>query len=175
MSATNQGSEERGVEAETRDGSDSTIVGTLSDSDVSTVVPPGSSGEASNDDILGVSDNSMASEHNVVKETFSNRDEDFDPDLPTGYTESSQVSSAKDKVAEKDIDEGNSEKIAPALEKKDSMMSAEASKPTATLEINTSLTKLEESLNSPGDDSVLKELGLKVMLTKKDFKDSFEK
>ncbi len=39
MSATTQGSEERGVEAETRDGSDSTVVGTFSDSDMSTVVP----------------------------------------------------------------------------------------------------------------------------------------
>ncbi len=108
MSATNQGSAERGVEAETRDGSDSTVVGT--DSDLSTVVPPGSSGEANDDDILKVSDGSMASEHTVAKETFSDRDEDFDPDLPTGYTESSQASPAKDKVSEKDIDEGNSEK-----------------------------------------------------------------
>ncbi len=55
MLATNQGSQERGVEAETRDGSDSTVVGTLFDSDMSTVVPPGSSSEANDDDILGVS------------------------------------------------------------------------------------------------------------------------
>ncbi len=88
----------------------------------------------------------MASEHTVVKETFSDPDEHFDPDLPTGYTESSQASPAKDKVAEKDMDEGNSEKIVPALEKEDSTKSYEASKPTATSAVNTFLTKLEESL-----------------------------
>ncbi len=79
-------------------------------------------------------------------------------------------------VAEKDIDERNSEKIVPALEKEDSTKSAEASKLTATSEVNTSLTKLEESLKSLEDDSVLKELGNKIMLTKKDFRlQSFEK
>ncbi len=41
MLATTQGSEERGVETETRDGSDSTVVRTLSDSDQSIVAPPG--------------------------------------------------------------------------------------------------------------------------------------
>ncbi len=59
----------------------------------------------------------------------------------------------------------------PELEKEDSTKSAEASKPTATSEVNISVTKLEESLQSLGDDYVLKELGLKYMLTKKDFKD----
>ncbi len=63
-------------------------------------------------------------------------------------------------------------KIVPALEKEDSTKSAEVSKPTATSEVNTSLTNSEESLHSLGDDSVHMELGLKVMLTKKDFKDS---
>ncbi len=59
----------------------------------------------------------------------------------------------------------------PELGKEDSTKSAEASKPTATSEVNISVTKLEESLQSLGDDYVLKELGLKYMLTKKDFKD----
>ncbi len=45
MSATNQGSEDGGVEPEASDGSDSTVVETISDSDVSTVAPPGSAGE----------------------------------------------------------------------------------------------------------------------------------
>ncbi len=133
------------VEPETRDSSDSTIVNTISNSDVSSVVPPGSSGEVNNNDLLGLSDESMAAEHTVVKETFS--DENFDPDLPTGYSESSQASPAKDKVAEKDMDEGNSEKIVPALEKEDSMKSTEASKLTATSEVNTFLNKMGKFYN----------------------------
>ncbi len=96
MLPTTQGSEKRGVEAETRDGSDSTVVGNLSDSEQSTVVPPGSSGEANDDNLLGVSDDSMGSVHTVLKETFSNGDEDFNPTLPTGYKESSQASPVKD-------------------------------------------------------------------------------
>ncbi len=56
----------------------------------------------------------------MTKETFSDRDEYFDPALPTGYKESRQASPAKDKLAEKDIDEGNSEKILPGFEKEDS-------------------------------------------------------
>ncbi len=56
----------------------------------------------------------------------------------------SQASPAKDKVAEKETNEGNSEKIVPALEKKDSTEGTEASKPTAISELNI----LEESLKS---------------------------
>ncbi len=56
------------VEPETRDSPDSTIVNTISNSDVSSVVPPGSSGEVNNNDLLGLSDESMAAEHTVVKE-----------------------------------------------------------------------------------------------------------
>ncbi len=84
---------------------------------MSTVVHTVSPGEANDNDLLGVSDESMASEHTDVKETFSDRDEDFDTDLPFEYKESSQASPAKGKVADKDMDEGNSEKIVPALEK----------------------------------------------------------
>ncbi len=58
---------------------------------------------------MGLSDDSMVSNNAMVKETFFDCDEDFDPDLPTGYMESSQASPAKDKVAEKDMDEGNFE------------------------------------------------------------------
>ncbi len=130
------------------------------------------SSDANNDDLLGVSDDSMGSVHTVTKETFSDHDEDFDPTLPTGYKESSQASPAKDKVVEKNTDEGNSEKILPTLEKKNSTEGSEASKPTAISEVNTSINILEESPKSLEDDSVLKELGLKIMLTKKDFKDS---
>ncbi len=128
MLATNQGSKEGGIEPDTRDGSDSTVVETISDSDVSTVVPPRSASEDKDDDLQDLSDESMASEHTVVKEILSDPDEDFDLDLPTGYKESSQPSPAKDEVAEKDMDEGNSEKIVPTLEKEDSMKRAEALK-----------------------------------------------
>ncbi len=45
------------------------------------------------------------------------------------------------------MDEGNSEKIVPALEKEDSMKSTRASKPTATSEVNTFLNKMGKVYN----------------------------
>ncbi len=119
----------------------------------------------------------------AIGETFSDRDEEFDPDLPTRYGDISQATPVKDVVVEKEIDdgksekklpvdEGKSEKIVPALAKKESMESAEASKPTAKSEIKTPPINKEDSQVSLHDNKFLLDLGRKTMLTKKNFKNS---
>ncbi len=87
MSTANQGSDESGVESETRVSSDSTIV-VISDSEKSVEVTLGSACEVTDDDLLRRSEDEEdvypeCSSHTIVGDTLSDRDEEFDPDLPT--------------------------------------------------------------------------------------------
>ncbi len=165
ISAATQGSEEGSVEAETRDCSDSTVVVVLSDTEKSDVA----TGDVDDGDILGVSDDSMSSVHTTVLASLCDRDDHFDPHLPTGFDDISQASPAKDKVVEKEtsdgksekklpFEEGKSEKKVPTLVKKDGTESAEVSTPAAIVEIKTSSTSLEESLVILEDDKILRDL-----------------
>ncbi len=94
-----------------RDGSDSPIIIDDSVSEKSVKVTPWSAGGVTDDDLFGRSEDeedvySECSSHTMVGETLSNPDEDFDPDLPTGYGDIGQATPAKDVVGEKEIDDG---------------------------------------------------------------------
>ncbi len=169
MSAATQGSEVSGIECGARYGSDSPIIIDDSVSEKSVKVTPGSSGDVTDDELLGKSEDeeeeifSDASTDTMVPDTYSDIDEDFDPDLPTEYGKFEQATPAKDVVVEKEndngksekklpvdngksekklpVEEGKSEKQVPALVKKESTESAEASKPSAKPEIMTDSTQ----------------------------------
>ncbi len=137
MSAATQGSEEGCVEAETRDGSDSSVV-TEKESEKSVDVTPRSSIDVTDDDLLGHSEDEEGeifldcSTHTLVQETLSDMDDDFDQDLSTEFGTIEQATPVKDMVVAKEnteIDNGKSEKKVPVLEKKESMESTEVSQP----------------------------------------------
>ncbi len=99
MAAATQGSEERRVEEETRDGSDSLRDLKTDNSNKSVVSPPGSTGSRTEDDLLGDSnDDSDSSTHTIVMDMNSDDDRHFDPDLPTGYDGIDQATPAKELV-----------------------------------------------------------------------------
>ncbi len=111
MSAAIQGSEESIVEAETSDGSASTSSTELEAvTEKSTEVTSGSTGDASEDDLLShsgtdcnegevLSDGSNAT---MVPETHSEDDGGFDLELPTLIGSSDQTTPAKHVVIEKE-------------------------------------------------------------------------
>ncbi len=177
MSAAIQGSEESSVKAETRNGSDYTVKAE-SESEKSVEVTPGSSGDVTEDDLLGRSEDedgeifSDCSTHTLIQETFSDMDKDFDPELPTEFGKIEQATPAKDVVIEKEIDDGKSEKKVTALVMKDSTESTEASKPTAKPEIVTPTIPKEETEIRLHNEKFLADLGRITMLAKKDFKGS---
>ncbi len=112
--------------------------------------------------------------------TLSVMDKDFDRALPTEYGKFEQATPAKDVVIEKEIESGKSEKKLPtndrksekkiqieegksekkvqALVKKESMESADASKPTAKSEIVTPPITKEETQIRLHDDKFLIDL-----------------
>ncbi len=93
MSAANQGSEERRVEEEARDGSNSPKDLNADNSEKSVGSPPGSTGSRTEDDLLRDSnDDSDSSTNTMVIVTNSEDDLPFDPDLPTGYGETASHS-----------------------------------------------------------------------------------
>ncbi len=176
------------VEAETRDGSDSTV-NLISASDKFIEVAPGSSVNVTEEELLRQREDEEedifldSSTHTIVPDTFSDMDEDFDPELPTEYGKFEQATHVKDVVVEKEIDNGKSEKKlpfddgkfekkVPALVKKESTESAEASKPPAKPEIVIPLIAKEETDILIHNDKFLADLGCITMLTKKNFKDS---
>ncbi len=162
MSAATQGSEESGAEAETRDGSDSTV-NFISDSDKSVEVIIGLYSDVTEEDLLGRSDDEEeeiflnASTYTLVHETFS---KDFYPELLTEFGKFEQATPAKDVIIEKEIDDGKSEKKVPALVTKESTESAEASKPTAKPEIRIRPISKEETEIPLYDNKFLVDLGL---------------
>lgn len=92
--------------------------------------------------------------HTLVPDTLSDRDDDFDPDLPTGFEEISQASPAKKTVVNEDTEEGkpakevpshegNSEKIVPTDEGKTSkeVPSAEGNSEKIVLKLATESTE----------------------------------
>ncbi len=88
------------------------IKGNDSVSEKSVEVTPGSTGEGTDDNLLGRSEDEVeeiypdAFTHTIVPDTFSNIDEDFDPALSTEYGKFEQATPAKEVVIEKEIDDG---------------------------------------------------------------------
>ncbi len=128
MLATIQGSEESCLVAETSDGSaptdQETGLFTVKSAVVSkkpTEVAGGSTGQLTDDQLLDLSEDdsdkgdvsSDSLTQTIVPETLSDRDSDFNPDLPTRLDNQDQTPFAKDGVVESDkpeADEGKSEK-----------------------------------------------------------------
>ncbi len=138
MSAATQSCEERRVEEEARDGTNSPIVVNTDNPKKSVGSPPGSTSNRTEDDLLGDSnDDSSSSMHSTVMDTISDDDLPFDPNLPTGYGETEQATPVKDLVIKDttpEVDDAKSEKIVPVSSVKESMEGNEASILPATQE-----------------------------------------
>ncbi len=84
----------------------------------STEVAPGSTGNASEDDLLGHSDPDGnggevlldGSNATMIPENHSDDDREFDPELPTKMESSDQITPAKDEIVEKENAATNDEK-----------------------------------------------------------------
>ncbi len=94
----------------------------------STNFAPGLTGDVTEDDLLGQSEEDVnegevlldRSNATFVPETHSDVDENFDPDLPTRYRDIDHATPAKDVVIKKeltDTEEGKSKKKVPAVAK----------------------------------------------------------
>ncbi len=128
MSTTNQGSEGSCARAETSDGSARTDQETGLTNVESAVVSEkpmevavGSTAQLTDNQLLGLSEDdcdkgdvsSDSSNETIIPETLSDRDSDFNPDLPTSLDCQDQTPLKKDGVVESDkpeADEGKSEK-----------------------------------------------------------------
>ncbi len=131
MSAMNKGSEESSARAETSDSSahmdQETGLFTIESAVVyekPIEVAARSTGQLTDDQLLGLSEDdsdkgdvsSDSSTKTIVPETLSDRDSDFNPDLPTRLDGLDQTHLEKDGVVESDkseADEGKSEKTVP--------------------------------------------------------------
>ncbi len=125
MSATNQGSEKSSAQAETSDGSARTDQKTGLNKTESAVVSEKqrevTARQLTDDQLLGLSEDgsdkgdvlSDSLNETIVPDTFSDRDSNFNPDIPTRLDGQDQTPLAKDRVVESDKpedDEGKSEK-----------------------------------------------------------------
>ncbi len=176
MSAVTQGSEEGRVEAETRDGSDSPNGLKSENSEKSVERPPVLTGSRTEEDLLGDSnDDSDSSTHTIVMDTNSDDDRPFDPDLPTGYVETDQATSAKELVIKDKtpkVADRKSEKKVPKTSVKESMEGIEASEPSATPEIkimDKTVTNDKPASSHQDEDEALDDLLHIRMLSKEDF------
>ncbi len=181
MSAAVKGSEECRVEAETSIGSASTER-EIDVTEKSNEVAPSSSGEATQEDLLGHSEcdgdkGEILLDGTVVPESYSDFNDDFVMDLPTDLGVVIKPTPAKDVVVEGETivaDEGKSEKIVPLKATIKSTDIVKASHPPTNmiqLVVEKENVAVETELRLH-DEAFVKDLCHITLMTKSQFRDN---
>ncbi len=191
MLVINQGNEESSAGAETSDGSartdQETGLNNIESSVVSekpTEVAAGSTGELTDDQLLGLSEDDSdkgdiswdSSNETIVPNTFSDRDSDFNTDIPTRLDCQDQSPLEKDGVVESDKPEADEEKSEKTVPVEATTNSSDVEMASEPLEIkdNNVIEKHEphssEEKCSLKDERFMLDPNRITMLTKGDFK-----